>query len=272
MGFGEWTHFNTMNCKLVGKGVTQLIYLKLLVVAALLPLFSGCVGRVKPDIYHCYDEQGRPLEGVLFICNYIGSTLMSYRSAGADYRFSDANGVLYFGDNEVTKQLPGFEMRTITYVYSTRLHSGDYADGEYVSPMVFGPGDPLPLYPATEGKYAVYRFNDNRMEFQDCRNDPVRWHFSLFGLIKHASMVVKRDGHYTLAGIEQLEAMLVPFVEKERAMFLEKYGNAPVPLAYRERMLREFPETPPEKRASLTFNDITLSIESRHHGVPFNAK
>ena len=230
-----------------------------LVVATLLPLFSGCVGRVKPDVYHCYDEQGRPLEGVLFICNYIGSTLMSYRSAGADYRFSDADGVLYFGDNEVTKQLPGFEMRVITYVYSTRLHSGHSAYGHYLDPR-----DPLPISLATGGKYAVYEYG-GRLDFQDCSNDPVRWHFSLFNLIMETSKVVKRDGHYTLAGIEQLETVLVPFVEKERALFLAKYGNESVPIAYYEHnRTNGFPQIPPEKRAGLTFKDITPSIASRY--------
>ena len=231
-----------------------------MVVATLLPLFSGCVGRVKPDVYHCYDEERRPLEGVLFICQYIGSTMMSYRTAGADYRFSDANGVLYFGDNEVTKKLPGFEERVITYVYSTHLHSGDNSIGQYVDP-----GDSLPISTATGGQFAVYQYG-GRLDFQDCSSDPVRWHFSLQNLILETSKVVKRVGRYDLAGVEQLEAMLVPFVEKERTLFLAKYANNPVPLAYYEHnRTNGFPQIPPEKRAGLTFKDITLSIESRHH-------
>ena len=121
---------------------------------------------------------------------------MSYRSAGADYRFSDANGVLYFGDNEVTKQLPGFEMRVITYVYSTRLYSGDNSIGQYVAP-----GDSLPISTATGGQFAVYQYG-GRLDFQDCSNDPVRWLFSLHNLIQETFKVVKRDGHYTLAGVE----------------------------------------------------------------------
>ncbi len=217
--------------------------------------FTGCQHFTEPQVFHCYDERGKPLEGVVFISQYVASTLMSYRTIGVDYRFSDDDGNVCFENNSITKEFPESGMRFVMFVYSNHTHSGDFATGTYVAP-----GELLPLSPNTGLKYAVYEYAGN-LTFQDFSNDPVRWHLALHSLMQETSRVMKKEGHYQSVGIDRLEAMIVSFTEKERALFLEEYGNALVPVAYYEfNKANGFPQIPPEKRAGLRFKDIALPI------------
>ncbi len=77
-------------------------------------LLVGACSNIPKETFHCVDNNGQPVEGVLLMCRYSGSTSMSYYTAGADYRFSDSHGDATFGEDEVSRQLGSGTCRSLT--------------------------------------------------------------------------------------------------------------------------------------------------------------
>lgn len=184
-------------------------------------LFAPCLAAVialcmagcgaPTEIYHCYDWDGRAVDDVFVSCVY---SLAGAPTRGVDYRLSDSAGVVLFAPDVYSRSGPP---RTLRLIYSTRLHSGG-PDARFEE----GAG------PRPDESVAV-TYGTNKIFIKDNSEDPASWYFSLQQLLNFAASV--RDRSYAMEGpgIERLEAFLIPYVESERQLFLDKFGNVEVP-------------------------------------------
>ena len=204
----------------IPKFLIQLRWARGLITASCLVfLFLGGGCRSVPnETYHCYDEQGKPLEGVLFVCDY---GLANAPTVGVDYRFSDKEGVVRFHRDAISKNAAG-SMRNMRTVFSDRTHSGAPGDGEsYIEGK-----DPVPDWPVCTTAFT------NKMLFKNANDDPTRWLFSINCLLNLVKNIQLREYGMEGPGIERLEAMIVPFAKKERVAFIEKYGEEIAPVNF----------------------------------------
>lgn len=175
---------------------------------------------------------------------------MSYFTAGADYRFSDSNGRADFGDDEITRKLiSGAQTRSITYVYSPRLRSGGGIISGYKK------NNPTP------GATSYATAERGVIAFRNNTHDPAIWFWALYYLTEEAHDVLKRMGGYETnagyrtAGIDELAAMLGPFVDKEWASFFKQYGNEPIPMDYFNKWFHDVQYIRPQSGV-IKFNDL----------------
>ena len=216
----------------IPKSLIQLRWARGLITASCLVfLFLGGGCRSVPNVtYHCYDEQGKPMEGVLFVCMY---GLANEPTYGVDYRLSDKEGVVRFHRDAMSIKSAGSN-RAMQTVYSDRTHSGAPGDGRHYMEG----RDPLPDWPVCTTSFT------NKVLFKNANDDPVKWLFSINCLLDLVKDIQLREYGMTGPGIERLEAMIVPFAKKERAAFIEKYGEQIAPVNYittaAARTLRRF--------------------------------
>jgi hypothetical protein len=211
---------------------------------AILFLYAGC-NSVPDETWHCYDEQGNPLGGVLIICHY---GLPQYEKSAVDYRFSDAHGRVYF---TTKREMPRGLRRGYACIYASSIHGGSAGIGER-----WHAGAPIPDAGAYFDEYK------NRIYIKSGDGDPVIWHSALNNLISVYANVKGRRLGMSGAGAMQLEVMLSDFVPKERNRFLRKYAQALVPLHYikSRRLDNYFPRLSRRNDLNLKFSDVTLEL------------
>lgn len=210
------------------------ISISLLVVALVAWIFLG--HQPEDETWHCYDTQGHPAEGVLIVCHY---GLAGSNRSGVNFRFSDAEGKIIFDLDDDT---PDGLMRGYSCIYSPKLRSGAVGQGER-----WHEGQPIP-------NEAVY-FDEwnNKIHLQSGVDDPLIWHNALGHLIC-AYGGARRNPH----GGAKVDAELAGLVFRERALFLEKYGEQVVPLSYlKTGTFRNFYSYARKADAGSKFKDIT---------------
>lgn len=206
---------------------------------------SGC-NYVPNETWHCYDETGRPVEGVLIVCHY---GLANYKVRAVGYRFSDAQGMIYFDRDGGT--IPGELIRGYACVYSPLLRNGGAGIGDR-----WHEGRPVPSVP-------VY-FDEWRHEIhiRNAMQDPCAWNSAVNTLISVCGNVKRREYAMFGPGIDALEAAILPFAQKERDLFIKQYGDVLVPGEYIKKgnIGVFFPNFSGEDSVVLRFRDITLSM------------
>ena len=182
--------------------------LKLLALA-LLAGITGC-NRTKNEIWYCYDSQGHPLEGVLIACHY---GLAGSDKTGMNCRFSDSSGKIVL---DVDGDIPDGLLRGFSCIYSAKLRSGALGMGER-----WHKGEPIP-------ETAVY-FDEwnNKIYLKDGADDPVAWAVAINGLINAYGNAFFVAGE--VPGAANMENALEKLVPRERDLFIDRYGNEPVP-------------------------------------------
>jgi len=234
------------------------------VMAGVMQLVAGC-SSIPDETLYCRDENNKPLEGVLVICQYLGSTFMASSTAGADYRFSDTNGVVTFKADDVTNKISSsISHRTIAFTYSPRLRSGGWGMGSYWG----GQGYPLddngnrknvPFIIDT----AYQKEGGDTIYYLDNTKDPAAWFAVLYYLTRESRDVIGRIAGYgttkgyVSAGVDRVEAVLVPLLKKEWDDFFREYGDTIVPAGFIEY---RFPNRESRLRrndgGALRFNDL----------------
>lgn len=234
-------------------GVSRRSLIAVLLVGAI-QFVAGCKS-IPNESFYCRDEKNKPVEGVLVVCRYSGSTWMGSFTAGADYRFSDDHGVAFFGPNEVSRKLhPRTQFRGIAYVYSKALRSGGMVGGVYDANKL-------------ESVFTAYDTPEpGVILFRDNRRDPEVWFGVLYYLTVETKHAKRGEWGYTkhadfpVVGVDRLADMLDPFVENEWADFFKQYGNEPIPLAYFNKWFAsELRRIPLNKETR--FNDLKPIVE-----------
>ena len=254
----------------IPKSLIQLRWARGLITASCLVflfLGDGCRSVIPNKIYHCYDEQGKPLEGVLFVCKYGLANEPAHR---LDYRFSNREGIVRFQPDVISGDSAGL-MRSMLAVYSYRMHSGMLKTGD----QYMEGSSPVP-----DAQVYSPNFTDN-IFFMDCNNNPAKWFDSLNIFLYLARDIQLNNYGIKDPSITALKQMIVPFAKKERAAFIEKYGEEIAPVnsttTAAARTLRDFYGskyitpgvninrlnefiTSPSKNTDVKFKDITIYI------------
>lgn len=208
-------------------------------VLAMLMGVSGCK-QTRDETWYCYDTQGHPVEGVLIVCRY---SLANSGRAAINHRFSDGTGKIVIDLDEDT---PDGLQRGYSCIYSPKLKSGDAGLGGR-----WHKGLPIP------DKAVYFDEWNNKIYLKRGVDDPLIWHNALCVLISSYSGL--RGNPY---GGAKLDAKLSVLVPRERALFLEKYGEQVVPLDYLKRgsFSAYYPNLDKSYTAGLKFKDITLPL------------
>ena len=205
---------------------------------------AGCY-TTRDVTWHCYDEKGQPVEGVLIVCHY---GLANYGKRAVTHRFSDAQGkvILDFDDDTPHELLRGYDC-----IYSSKLCSGSVDIGER-----WHQGAPIP-------DSAVYfdEYNYN-IYIKSGEGNPVFWHSALNALIDEYRNKNIRKAGLNAPGVVKLEATLSVLVPRERVLFLAKYGEQLVPGDYIKNgsVGSYFPEIFHGDGSRLKFKDVTLAL------------
>jgi|LNAP01.1.fsa_nt_gb hypothetical protein len=205
---------------------------------------TGCY-KTRDVTWHCYDEKGKPVEGVLIVCNY---GLANYGKRAVNHRFSDAQGKVVLDFDEDT---PRELMRGYDCIYSAKLRSGSVDIGER-----WHRGAPIP-------ESAVYfdEYNYN-IYIKSGDNNPVFWHSALNSLIDEYRNHNVRKAGSDAPGVAKIDIMFSILVPRERALFLAKYGDQLVPSVYIKTgsVGSYFPDIFQRDTSRLKFKDVTLPL------------
>ena len=211
-------------------------------------LLTGCYST-RNETWHCYDEKGQPVVGVLIVCNY---GLANYGKRAVNHRFTDAQGhvVLDF-DADTPREL----MRGYNCIYSAKLRSGAAGIGER-----WHQGAPIPKAPVYFDEY------NNNIYIKDGANDPLIWGAAINQVLSAYSRAVGAgvyiSGRERVPGMAKLEEALAMLAPKERALFLAQYGENAVPFnEINQRGLRGyFWNFPYDSAPNLRFKDIIVQL------------
>ena len=211
-------------------------------------LFTGCYST-RNATWHCYDEKGRPVEGVLIICNY---GLAGYAKRAVNHRFTDANGqVLLDFDEDTPREL----MRGFDCIYSAKLRSGDSGIGAR-----WHQGAPIPNAPVYFDEY------NNNIYIKDGTGDPLIWGGAINQILHEYSRTVGAriysHGKESAPGMAKLEKTLAIIAPEERALFLAKYSEKSVPVfeLYQRGLQGYFVDFTSNSAPGLRFKDIIFEL------------
>jgi hypothetical protein len=207
-----------------------------LLALALIVGATGCKAT-RDEKWHCYDREGKPIEGAIVICSY---NLAGSGQTAVNYRISDAKGKIFLDLDEDT---PDGLIRDFS-IYSPELRSG-------------GPGERWHKDQPIPDTTAYFDEWNNKIYLKSGVRDPLIWHEALNNLIS-SFFTNMRDNN----GGAKLQRELGPVVARERSLFLEQYGEQVVSPAYLENAAVNafYPYISKQKSAGLKFKDITLSI------------
>ena len=208
----------------------------------LLLLESSSCSHTSNETWHCYDANGRPVADVLFICRY--DLAADYRT-GVNYRFSDTSGKVVL---DLDKDTPRGLIRCHECIYSSRLHSGD-----------MGLGGRWNGTPPRPDNAVVYDGGSGRIYLKDGTNHPLVWYTGIQELIAAHRRLAKFPN-----GGARMASELRTMVARERASFLQRYGDSPVPAAYFTtssfRIHRDALHITSAQSGHLAFKDIILPL------------
>lgn len=212
---------------------------------------TGCYS-IRNETWHCYDDKGQPVEGVLIICNY---GLANYGKRAVNHRFSDAQGRIILDFDEDT---PRELMRGYDYIYSSKLRSGSVGIGER-----WHQGAPIP------GRAVYFDEYNNNIYIKGGASDPLIWGGALNGVLSAYSWAFHSAGYVpgrdAVPGLAKLKESLEVLAPRERALFLAQYGEKTVPVnEINQRGLRGyFVNLPDRDNPNLKFKDIIIQLPTR---------
>ena len=196
--------------------------------------------------WHCYDRQGNPAEGVVIISRW---GLPECNKSGVTCRISDANGKIVLDLDADTP--PGLD-RGDECIYSSKLRCGSVGMGKRWHETE--PGHEIQPIPDTPVYFDEW---NNKIYLKSGVNDPVIWHNAL----NHFILSYSASRNHPNGGAK-LNAYLSVLVSRERALFLEKYGEQIVPQNYNytvslDTLVTRYSYLSKRNNANLKFKDIT---------------
>lgn len=181
----------------------------------------------------------------MIVCHY---GLAGHDKTGMNCRFSDASGRVLFGLDDDT---PDGLIRGYSCIYSSKLRSGAVGMGER-----WHEGEPIP-------DSAVY-FDEwnNKIYLRSGIDDPVVWADAVNHLTSAYGNAFFTAG--AVPGAAKLEKELEVLAPRERELFIEQYGEEPVPVdEIRRRKLQGHFELPRKDTPELKFKDIIVPLRTK---------
>ena len=171
-------------------------------------VLCGCATFVTSEEWHCVDEKGEPLPGVIALYAYGGTGWGAGYSHEGGAVVSDSNGVLRYPAKPVfhTAIFDSAPIRRVFFLYSEQMHASS-------NNMI--------------GMETSLRIDDktNTYIFRNESGNPTQWYLSLKSLLSKSYLLLADEGSRDVNYIATTASNLQPMADRELERFVSKYGK-----------------------------------------------